>query len=148
MRARDIASDYPVVNLDADALDAARLLVKHRLPGIVVTDTAGRPHSVLPGSQVLRFLIPTYIQDDPSLARVYDEAHADQLAGRLSGRTVRQLLPARPTELPAVDPDATVIEVAAVMARLHSPLVAVVERKRLTGVVTTTHLLDVILPRP
>ncbi|MQA86532.1 MAG: CBS domain-containing protein [Streptosporangiales bacterium] len=148
MRARDIAEEYPVVNLDADALDAARLLVGHQLPGIVVTDTSGRPHSVLPGSQVLGFMIPSYIQDDPSLARVYDEAHADRVAARLAGRKVREVLPSRPTELPAVDPDATVIEVAALMARLRCPLVAVVENERVSGVITTTHLLDLILPRP
>lgn len=148
MRAREICEDYPVVNLDAAAVDAVRLLTGHRLPGIVVTDTAGRPHSVLPGSQVLRFLVPPYIQDDPSLARVYDEAHADRLAGQLAGKRVRQLLPDRPYELPAVDPDATVMEVAALMARLHSPLAAVIERDRLVGVITTAHLLDVIIPRP
>lgn len=97
---------------------------------------------------MLRFLIPAHIQDDPSLGREYDESHADGVAKRLAGRTVRQLLPDRPTELPAVDPDTTVVEVAALMARLRCPVVAVVEQQRLTGVVTTTRLLDVILSQP
>lgn len=149
MRAREIADDYPVLNLDVDVLDAARLLTQDRLPGIVLTDDAGRPHSVLPDSQVLRLLVPPYVQRDPTLAKVYDEAEADRIAARLSGRTVRQLLPAENTvDLPAVGPSATVMEIAAQMARLRSPLTVVVERERMQGVITTTRLLDHILPPP
>lgn len=48
---------------------------------------------------------------------------------------------------PVVNLDADALD-AALMARLRCPLVAVVERQRLTGVVTTTHLLELILPRP
>ncbi len=40
------------------------------------------------------------------------------------------------------DPDATVLELAALMARTHSPLVAVVEGDRLIGAVTLQSLLD------
>ena len=39
MHAEDIAEDFPVVSIDTGALDAARLLAEHRLPGIVVTVT-------------------------------------------------------------------------------------------------------------
>ncbi|MGW1343384.1 hypothetical protein ACWCOV_20210, partial [Kribbella sp. NPDC002412] len=34
----------------------------------------------MPASQVVRFLVPSYVQDDPSLARVIDESLADQVA--------------------------------------------------------------------
>ncbi|MGH3525588.1 MAG: CBS domain-containing protein, partial [Mycobacterium sp.] len=54
MRAEDIAEDFPVVTVDSDALDAARMLAEHRLPGIVVTDASGKPYAVLPASQVVR----------------------------------------------------------------------------------------------
>ena len=36
----------------------------------------------LPGSQVLRFIVPGYVQDDPALARAYDEASADSMCDR------------------------------------------------------------------
>jgi CBS domain-containing protein len=36
-----------VVTIDSDALDAARMLAEHRLPGIVVTDSSGRLRSPL-----------------------------------------------------------------------------------------------------
>ena len=50
------------------------LLAEHRLPGIVVTDSSGKPYAVLPASQVVRFIVPRYVQDDPSLAGVLGES--------------------------------------------------------------------------
>jgi len=102
---------------------------------------------VLPGSQVLRFVIPNYVQEDLSLARVYDEKQADKLCGTLAGKRVRELLPRKGEDLPIVDPDATVMEIAAVMARMHSPVVAVAEKRGpLIGVVTVAELLQTLLP--
>ena len=49
-------------------------------------------------------------------------------------------------ELAAVDGDATVLECAAVMARLRSPLLVVVENGRVRGLLTAAHLLEVLLP--
>jgi CBS domain-containing protein len=144
--ARELADEsFPTVPLDFDAADAARLLAERRLPGLVVIDDAGLPHSVLPGSQVLRFVIPGYVQDDPMLARVYDERQADTLTAELAGTPVRTLLRVERTEPPVVDGRSTIVEIAAVMARLHSPLVAVVEHGRLLGVVTVGRLLEWML---
>ncbi|MEV1179157.1 CBS domain-containing protein, partial [Nonomuraea sp. NPDC049784] len=63
----------------------------------------------------------------------------------VTGRTVREALPARARELPVTDPEATVLELAALMARTHSPLVAVVEGGRSLGAVTLQALLDGLL---
>lgn len=142
MLARDLADpDYPTVTLDDDAVAVVRLLAERRLPGVVVLGRDGAPHSVLPGSQVLRFLIPSYVQDDPALARVYDERHGDLISTKLAGTPVRALLRVERTEPPVVDGGATALETAAVMARLHSPLAAVTERGRYLGVITMSTLL-------
>ena len=149
MLARDLAEEFPVITLDTDALTAARMMGERRHPGLIVCDGEGRPHTVLPGSQVLRFMIPSYVQEDPTLARVYDDRRADALLTKLSSRTVEQLLPKRQDrdELPVVDPDATSLEVAAVMARMHSPVVAVVdERGVVLGAVTVSRLFEVLFP--
>jgi len=140
-----MAEEYPVTNLDADALDAARLMAEHRLPGLVVTDEHGRPMSILGASQVVRFLVPKYVQDDPSLAGVLDEHFADKVADKLSGRPVRDLLPKENTELATVEADDTVIEVAAIMARMRCPLVAVVDGDHVLGVITASRLLEAAL---
>jgi CBS domain-containing protein len=145
MRAEDLAEDFPVVTVDSDALDAARLLAEHRLPGIVVTDSSGKPFAVLPASQVVRFIVPRYVQDDPSLAGVLNESMADRAADKLGGKTVRDVLPDHLTNVPAAHADDTIIEVAAVMARLRSPLMAVVKDGKLAGVITASHLLAAAL---
>ncbi|QWF84157.1 hypothetical protein HUW46_07601 [Amycolatopsis sp. CA-230715] len=140
-----MAERFPVVELDSDALEAARLLAEHRLPGLVVTDSAGCPRSVLPASQVVRFLVPSYVADDPSLAGVLTESTADRVADKLSGKTVRSLLPTEPAELPRANADDTIIEVAAMMARLRCPLVAVMEDSKLLGVISASRLLQLAL---
>jgi CBS domain-containing protein len=151
MRARDLAEPFPIVSLDDDAMSAARAMAGQRLPGLIVCDAQGRPYTILPGSQVLRFLIPRYIQDDPGLAGVFDENAADELCRKLVASTVQDLLP-RPQdtdELPVVDADATSLEVAAVMARMHSPVVAVVDddaELHVVGAITVSRLLEHLLP--
>jgi CBS domain-containing protein len=145
MRAAELAEDFPVVTADSDALDAARLLAEHRLPGIVVTDNDGKPFAVLPASQVVRFIVPRYVQDDPSLAGVLNESMADRTADKLGGKKVRDVLPEHLVKVPSAQADDTIIEVAAVMARLRSPLIAVVKDGKLFGVITASRLLDAAL---
>ncbi|WP_406280834.1 CBS domain-containing protein [Embleya sp. NBC_00896] len=151
MRARDLAEQYESVTLRTEALTAARLLAEHRLPGLLVLGGTGRPVAILPASQVVRTLVPTYVQDDPALARVIDERHADRLCQALAGRTVADILPDPAAKPPLVDPDDTALEVAAVMAAERSPLVAVVDPYthdrdgRLLGVITASRLLEQLL---
>jgi CBS domain-containing protein len=146
MRARDLATPLSTVRMDTPALEAARLLAGQDLPGLIVVDDVGRPVTVLPGTQVLQMAIPAYCQDDPALARVIDEAAADVFLRGVGDRTVAELLPRERRELPVVDPDATVLEIAAVMARSRSPLVAVAgEGQPMLGAVTLDALLDRML---
>jgi CBS domain-containing protein len=149
VRARELAEQLPTVGPDDAAWDAARLIAGHRLPGIAVVDRGGRPVAVLPATQVLRWVVPNYVQDDPSLARVFGEADADRMcADGLTGKRVRDLLPAKGhrVELAGVDGDATVVECAAEMARLRSPLLVVVDGGQVRGVLTASHLLEKLLP--
>jgi CBS domain-containing protein len=140
-----MAEEFPVVSLDSDAREAAEMLASRRLPGLIVTSADGRPYTVLPASQVVRFLVPSYVQDDPSLARVIDESLADRVADKLTGATVRKLLPSEPTELPVVNHDDTILEIAAIMARLRSPLVAVVKDREIIGAITASRLLELAM---
>jgi CBS domain-containing protein len=145
VRAEQIAEEFPVVSLDSDALDAVRLLATRRLPGLVVTDQAGTPVTILPASQVVRLLVPAYVQEDPSLAGVLSETMADRIADKLGGKSVEAVLPKPPPEMITVKSDDTMIEVAAVMARNRSPLVAVMSGEGIVGVITAPRLLEVAL---
>jgi CBS domain-containing protein len=151
VRARDLAVEYPTVTPESSALDAARLLAERRLPGLLVVDAENRPVAVIPGSQLLRHTIPQHVRDDPALARVYDERHADRLCSRLADRRVADLLAEERLPLPAVDADATAMEIASVMAASRGSVVAVSGAADRTdapmiGVITAAGLLDRLLP--
>ncbi|MET7377836.1 CBS domain-containing protein [Streptomyces sp. NPDC005526] len=149
MRARDLAVEYETVSVDTDAMTAARLMAEHRLPALLVVDEKGVPKAILPASQMIKILVPSYVIDDPTLAAVVDERHADRLCQALQGRTVRDCLSKTVPAPPLAEPDATALEVAALMAQARSPLVAVVQGDRsgtrLLGVISASHLLERLL---
>ncbi|MYT27193.1 CBS domain-containing protein [Streptomyces sp. SID7760] len=146
MRARDLAEPFPFVTTDDDAADAARMLAEQSLPALLVLDSDGQPHAIVPGSQLIRQLLPAYIAEDPALAGVAGDQHDGELAERLTGLTVAEWAPRRLYPPPVVGPDAHPMEVAALMARTHSPLVAVIERDgtqvTLLGAVTAARLMQ------
>lgn len=151
MRARDLAEPYPHVMTDDAAVDAVRLLAERNLPALLVLDADGTPYAAVPGSQLVRQLVPEYVMEDPLLAAVIDDRHADALAENLVGKTVAQWLPRRTFKPPYVGPDAGTMQIAATMARTHVPLVAVIERDhadgqgRLLGAVSAAALLQHLL---
>jgi CBS domain-containing protein len=147
--ARDLAEPFPYVRMDTPAVDASRLLVERALPGLLVVDNHDYPLFILPGSQVLRFALPQYVEEDRNIPAMYSERDADSFCAALVGHTVAELmpdpqyLPRTEADRPIVRPDANLIEIAAVMARQHSPVVAVVDRRTIVGVITVHRLLGV-----
>lgn len=149
MLARDLVRPYPLVAADSDTLTAARLVAEGDLPGVLVTDSEGAPFAVLSAARLLELIVPAYVLDDPRLAGVVDEPHADRLCEVLAGRRVIDCLPSQHRMPPVVAPDDTALEVASLMVRERSPLVAVVdtggERPRTLGVISSAQLLDRLL---
>ncbi|MFD1546033.1 CBS domain-containing protein [Nonomuraea guangzhouensis] len=142
MQARDIAVTLPTVSVGDPVAKAVRVMALGRLPGLIVVDDQARPWTVLPGTQVLRLAVPGAYREDPALARTIDEAHADLFWEELGDLTVGDCLPRQPARPVTVALDATLLEVAALMARLRSPLVAVVDRDgALVGAITLERLL-------
>lgn len=146
MRARDLAEPFPFVTTDDDAIDAARMLADQSLPALLVLDGDNQPYAIVPGSQLIRQLIPAYIAEDPALAGVVAEQHDGEIAEHLAGLTVAQWAPRHLYPPSTVGPDARPMEVAALMARTHNPLVAVIERDgaavTLLGTVTAARLMQ------
>lgn len=146
MRAEEMVEEFPVLGIESPALDAFRLLAEHRFSALVVgTGKSDEPYAVLPSFQVVRFLVPVYVQYDPGLAGVLTESMADRAADRLSGKTIRDLMPHERQRVPVVEADDTFIEVAEVMSRMQSPLVIVVKDGSLRGVITASRLLAAVL---
>ena len=142
MQAGEIATNVPTVTVHDSVIRAVHMMALRRVPGLIVIDDDGRPSVVLPGTQVLKLAVPSSYQEDPALARTIDEAHADTFWMELSELTVGQCLPAKASKPVTVPADASLLEVAALMARLHSPIVAGVDREGiLTGAITLERLL-------
>jgi CBS domain-containing protein len=145
MRAEDIAEDFPIVTIDSDAVEAARMIAEHNLPGLLVIETSGKRYAVLPAFEILRFILPRYVRDDLALAGVLGDSGADQAAQNLSGKTVGDVLPEYLRNIPSVNAQDSVIKVAAVMAQLRSPLIAVTKNGKLQGAITASRLLAAAL---
>jgi signal-transduction protein with cAMP-binding, CBS, and nucleotidyltransferase domain len=46
------------VTTDDEVMDAARMLAEQSLPALLVLDTDNQPYAIVPGSQLIRQLIP------------------------------------------------------------------------------------------
>lgn len=142
MRARDIAVTLPTVTIRDPVMKAIRVMALGRLPGLIVVSDDGRPSMVLTGTQVLRMGIPGAYQEDPHLARTVDEAHADRFWQELGDLTIEDCMPRQPDRPVTIAADATLLEVAALMARSQRPIIGVVDASRsLIGVITLERLL-------
>ena len=145
MHAEHMAEDFPVVTIESNALDAARMLAEHRLPGIVVTDASGKPYAILPASQVVRFIVPSYVQDDPSLAGVLNESMADRAADKLGNKTVRDVLPEHLTDVPPPTRMTQSSKWPPSWRGCEVRLIAVMKDGKLHGVITASRLLAAAL---
>jgi CBS domain-containing protein len=142
MQAHEIAVTPPTIRIDDPVSKAVQVMVVNRLPGLIVVDDADRPIAVVPGTQVLRLAIPESYRDDPALVRTVDETHADMFWRRSGNLTVGDCLPTPVAKPATVPPDATLLEIATVMANKRSPLIAVVDGSgRLVGAVSLERLM-------
>jgi CBS domain len=144
VRAEDLDEQFPIVDVDCDAIEAARMIAEHGLPGLIVIDTCRKPHAVLLASEVLRLILPDYVQGNMTLAGVMGDTLADH-AQHLAGKTVGDLVGKPSRKIPSVDARDGVIKVAAEMTQLRCPLIAVTKDGTLHGVITASRLLAAAL---
>ncbi|WP_328886549.1 hypothetical protein [Streptomyces sp. NBC_00316] len=116
------------------AADTARLLAG-QLPTPLVPDTDQRPYAMVPGSQLIKQLVHDYV------AAVIDDRPLAEATKNIAGRTEIEWLPPRTY----TRPDAGALQVATLMARTRSPLVAVErdgDQGRLVGALTAARLME------
>ncbi|MFX4272995.1 CBS domain-containing protein [Propionibacteriaceae bacterium Y1685] len=149
MKARDLVQRVPTVHGSDPVTKAVALMSEQKLPGLIVVDDKGRPRHVLPGTQVLRMAVLHAYQGDTALARTIDEEHADNFWTELGERTVTDCVAAPGQKAVTVTEDATLLEMATLMAKVHSPVLPVVDGSGvLVGVVTLTKLLSTLALKP
>ncbi|MEU6379301.1 CBS domain-containing protein [Streptomyces sp. NPDC046909] len=134
------------MSADDDALAAARLVVRHQLPALLDLDRDGYPYAVVPATRVISALLPWYLRESPVLAAETDDHFNEEAREAMNWRSVAEWLPRGRLTPPVVGPDASPAQIATLMARKDSPLVAVVERDAdqtaVTGAITATALLE------
>ena len=146
MYARDLARSYPTVSADDDALDAVRLVTRGQLPALLVLDPDQYPYAIVSATRLVTALVPDSVQDDPLLASVIDDRFDDDVRASMVGRSVIEWLPRRTITAAVVGPDASAMQIAALMARKDTSVVAVVEhsgdKAALIGAITAARLLE------
>jgi CBS domain-containing protein len=142
MRAHELAEQVPTVTRDDPVATAVRVMAQAHLPGLIVVDGGARPFTVLPGTQVLLLTVPRAHREGAALARAIDEPHADAFWQELGTLSVGDCLPRTAIRPATVREDATLLEIAELMGRMRSPLVAVVDAGgALVGAITLDRLL-------
>ncbi|MFM9596036.1 CBS domain-containing protein [Streptomyces scabiei] len=133
MWARDLVEPYPYVTTDEDAAHAVRLLALHRLPALLVVDADTVPCALVPCASLVGRLVP-------------DGRGRGEAPAAIGALTVADWLPPGSDRPPTVEEDASLSQIARLIVRTHSPLVAVVERdgdqRWLAGVVTAARLME------
>lgn len=147
MKARNLVSPQHTIRVDAPAMEVAVVLARHDVRGVLVVDASNRFVDVLSDSELLRYLLPPYVDAASSLAHVLEESAADVLFRRLEGRVVSDLVPREREHDPVVEGEDTLVEVASVMVRAHASLVGVLEDGRLIGGISIDDLLSHLLTR-
>lgn len=149
MRASDLQVSFPVVGRDTSALEAAQLIAADHLAGLVIADQSGVPVAVVSAVDVLALMVPGYVRDDLPLAGVFDERAAEELLSHAEEHRIGELLDdedVRIYDLLAVDADATIVEVAALMADARAQVALVKgERGAPPVFLTLPSVLDAIL---
>lgn len=56
MHARDLAEPYIFATSDDDAANAVRMMAEQSPSALLVVDHDGRPHAIVPGSQMQHFV--------------------------------------------------------------------------------------------
>lgn len=147
MKARDLMSPHAMLRRDAPASEATETLSRHDVRAVLVVSDDGSFAGVISDSELLRALLPPFVDESEALARVFEEAASESLFRRLEGRTVADLMPAERDEHPVVDAEDTLIEVASTMVRARASLVGVLEGGRLAGGISIDDLLTHLLRR-
>jgi CBS-domain-containing membrane protein len=145
MRAADIVEALPTAQPGDAVLSAVQLVSRHGLPGLVVADERGTVIGCMSSVDLLWVALPRYLRDEPIMARVIDENHADRIATTLVDARIRDVLGEVAARIPVARPDATVVALAEVMARRCCPLVLIKAEGDALGVVTANRLLEVLV---
>lgn len=147
LRARDVMRPTTVVRSDGSAAELLAAFEDPEVRAAAVVTADGRLLGLVTEEDMLYALLPSYVLEGGALDKVLEEGFGERLRVRLEGRQVREVVDARRRRHPPVDPDATLVEVAAALVRSGDAAVLVVEGGGVVGVITVDLLLPALLGR-
>lgn len=146
MHTRDLSNPCPSVSEDDDTQIALRQVTEHQLPTLLVRESDGLPYAVVHTLRHIGRLLPGLVRADPLLRSAVGERLDADVRRTTVDTNIAAWLPRARVRPPAVRPSSTTRELAALMDRHQSPLVAVIERDangpRWLGMVTANRLLE------
>ncbi|SDL02974.1 CBS domain-containing protein [Streptomyces indicus] len=147
MYAADLAHPCQSLDVDCDAVVAARLLAVSSEPFLVLVDSGGEPLGFAHAQEVLRHLLPSSLTAHPGLISLTGPFARAHLARGLSGRRLLDLLPPLTPPL-HVTADTEITQVLARLTRTDSPAAVVVDREGarpdIRGIITAQRLLRLL----
>ncbi|HZB03074.1 MAG TPA: CBS domain-containing protein [Actinomycetota bacterium] len=147
MKARDLMVDVATVRPEDPAEILVELLRDPEARVVAVVKDGGEAVGILTEEDLLGALLPSYVLADKSLAGVLEEKAGETCRQRLHGRRISDVVDLRRRGRQTVEPDDTLIEVGAAMARSNEPGVLVVEGRQVLGAITVGRLLEALLRR-
>ena len=147
MKARDLMVDVATVRPKDPAEILVELLRDPEARVVAVVKDGGEAVGILTEEDLLGALLPSYVLADKSLAGVLEEKAEETCRQRLHGRRISDVVDLRRRGRQTVQPDDTLIEVGAAMARSNEPGVLVVEGRQVLGAITVGRLLEALLRR-
>jgi CBS domain-containing protein len=145
LKARDVMGPVRVVQPEDSAGELVLAFRDPDVRAVAVVTEVGEVVGAISDEDMLNAILPSYLLDDATLARVLEEDAATELRRRLEGRRVKDLVEADRREHTFVSPDDTLIEVAVAMSRSSDPAVLVVAEGKVLGVIPVEVLLPALL---
>ncbi|WP_327354522.1 CBS domain-containing protein [Streptomyces sp. NBC_01304] len=146
MFAADLAYVCQTVELECDAVVAARMVAASPEPFLVLVESSGEPRAVLQAQELLHHLLPGSLAAQPGLISLSGPFAQAQLSRALSGRRVGDLLP-MPEPPPTVTPRDRLSTVLLRLRQANSPVVVVIDPAGtpVRGIITAQRLLRRLL---
>ena len=144
MQARDVMT-RSVISIDPDStvLQAARLMLQHRISGLPVVDGAGRLVGILSEGDFLRRRETQtqrrrsrwleFLMGPGRMAEEYTHSHGSKVSEVMT------------TEVQMVNEDASLDDIVQLMERHHIKRVPVMQDGKLTGIVTRSNLMHAMV---
>ncbi|HWR89178.1 MAG TPA: CBS domain-containing protein [Dissulfurispiraceae bacterium] len=137
LKARDImTTDVITVRADTTVTDLARILTEHRISGAPVVNDEGRMIGIVTENGLIRrnrrFHIPTVLRILDAFIPLETEGMVEKEIRELTASTVGEIC-AR--DVVTVGEDATVEDIATIMAEIKVHLIPVVKGDGITGII-------------